>query len=218
MPTHFLSACGAISAGTVARLLLAYRYWLLLPLALVEGPVVALVAGALVALGYLQALPVFLIAVLGDFLPDMTCFAFGRWGRRTALLRRWGGRAGAGGARRDRIRTDKTRMDEIWNLWHTRPLQAMLLSKGAYGLSPALLTTAGLAGLPATRFAGWALLIAALQDGALLLIGYEYASSVWELAADLRTLSLLIGGGTVLFCTGALLFARRARSAWGNEP
>ena len=113
---------------------------------------------------------------------------------------------------------DKIRMDKIWNLWHTRPLQAMLLSKGAYGLSPALLATAGLAGVPITCFAGWALLIAALQDGALLIIGDEYASSVREIAADFRTLSLFAGGGTVLFCTVALLFARRARSIWGNEP
>ena len=124
MPTLLLSAFGAISAGTVTQLLLTYRYWLLLPLALVEGPVVALVAGALVLLGYLQALPVFLIAVLGDFLPDMAYFSLGRWGTRTALLRRWEARAGAGSAQMNKIR----------NLWHTRPLQAMLFSKG--GLRP----------------------------------------------------------------------------------
>ncbi len=79
-------------------------------------------------------------------------------------------------------------------------------------------TTAGLAGVPAARFAGWALRIAALQDSALLFIGYEYASSVREIAAGLRTLGLFARGGAVLSCDRALLFARRASSAWGNEP
>ena len=69
-----------------------------------------------------------------------------------------------------------------------------------------------------TRFAGYALLIAALQDGVLLFIGYEYASSVRAMAADLKTLGLFAGGGAALFLACSLLFTRQVKRAWRSSP
>ena len=41
-----------MSPDFITEILLQYRYWILIPLSLIEGPVVAFVAGTLAALGF----------------------------------------------------------------------------------------------------------------------------------------------------------------------
>lgn len=66
---------------TIVILLLRYQYWILLPAAVVEGPIVATLSGFLVSLGVFQILPAFLILVAGDILGDTLYYALGFWSR-----------------------------------------------------------------------------------------------------------------------------------------
>ena len=63
--------------ATVA-LILAYKYLILFPLALVEGPVIAIVAGFLIRLGYLDLSAAYLIMCAGDFFPDTAYYYIGK--------------------------------------------------------------------------------------------------------------------------------------------
>ena len=51
-------------------LLIKYKYIALFPVAAFEGPVVSLIVGFLVRLGYLEFIPAFCILILGDIIPD----------------------------------------------------------------------------------------------------------------------------------------------------
>jgi membrane protein DedA with SNARE-associated domain len=73
----------------IITLLEAYGYVMIFPIAIVEGPIVAVLAGFLVSLGHLNWLLVFLVLMAGDMVGDTLYYALGRWGGR-GFLHRWG--------------------------------------------------------------------------------------------------------------------------------
>src|ERR1700679_3523723 len=64
----------------IIYLLTQYRYFILFPLAIVEGPILAVVAGFLCINGFLNLFIVYPIIVLGDIIGDSIVYMFGRWG------------------------------------------------------------------------------------------------------------------------------------------
>ncbi len=68
-------------------LLTKYGYFILFPLAAIEGPVVSLVVGFLIYLGYFQFLPAYGILILGDRIPDAIYYYIGRCGNGKALVK-----------------------------------------------------------------------------------------------------------------------------------
>jgi len=51
-------------------LLLTYKYLILIPLAVVEGPIITVIAGFLITLGYMNIFLVYLIVIAGDLAGD----------------------------------------------------------------------------------------------------------------------------------------------------
>ncbi len=78
MQPHFLLT-------RVIPLLSTYGYALILPVAVVEGPAMAMVAGALVAGGQLNAVAACLLLVLADLVGDAIYYAAGRFGHAPLL-------------------------------------------------------------------------------------------------------------------------------------
>jgi len=71
----------------VAPLVSQYGYAVLFPIAVVEGPAVTLVAGALVASGQFDGLLVFAMLVAADLVGDALYYSLGRWGHTPFLER-----------------------------------------------------------------------------------------------------------------------------------
>jgi membrane protein DedA with SNARE-associated domain len=142
------------------HLILEYRYWIILPLACLEGPLVAFVVGALAARDLFDIESAFVLLMLGDLLPDFTCFLIGQRAARSGSVGRW--------LQRHRI----GRSTQVVNgLWRDHGLKTMVISKLSYGLSTPLLMTAGMAGLPIWKFAAYALPVSLLQYAAFLTLG-----------------------------------------------
>ena len=70
------------------ELLINYRYWLLVPLSFIEGPVVSFIAGALSRLGYFNPYLAFVIFFLKDIIVDGVFYVVGRFGEKASLVRR----------------------------------------------------------------------------------------------------------------------------------
>jgi membrane protein DedA with SNARE-associated domain len=64
----------------VLALLARYGYGILLPIAVVEGPAITIVAGAMVAAGELDGVVAFLLLVLADLVGDAAYYSLGRFG------------------------------------------------------------------------------------------------------------------------------------------
>ncbi len=69
-------------------LICAYKYWIIAPLACIEGPMVAIIAGALVARGLFDVEVIFALLLLGDIIPDFGCYLVGYCAWRGRMFRR----------------------------------------------------------------------------------------------------------------------------------
>ncbi|MBI2464250.1 DedA family protein [Candidatus Peregrinibacteria bacterium] len=77
------------SLEQIIDLLETYKYVLLFPLAVIEGPMVTVLAAFLASLGYFNTYYVYGLVVLGDIVGDALYYALGKWGGRK-FINRWG--------------------------------------------------------------------------------------------------------------------------------
>ena len=186
-----------MTVESLLALIVAYRYWILFPLACVEGPVVAMVVGFLVSLGVFELLPVYVLLLLGDIVPDSIFYWLGRTGHRTAFVRR----------------ALAKRLPAIEHFWHWHTFKSMLVAKWALTLSPALLISAGMARLPFGRYLRAAIPITAFQYAVTMGFGYFFGLSYQTFRETLVLAQLTVVLGVVLFFVATYLLSRFAKRA-----
>lgn len=77
------------SSAEIIQLLTTYKYLILLPISIIEGPIIAIIAGFLCSTKILNIPATYGILLLGDWCGDTLYYAIGRWGGRP-LIRKWG--------------------------------------------------------------------------------------------------------------------------------
>lgn len=65
--------------GQIFGLLYTYSYLVLFPLVVIEGPVVTIITGFLVSLGFMDFIPAYMTIVAGDLSGDVLYYSAGRW-------------------------------------------------------------------------------------------------------------------------------------------
>ena len=126
-----------MSLTTIFALLTHYGYFLLFPVAVVEGPIVSVIAGFLASLGYLNLYLVYLVVVAGDLVGDALCYAIGRWGQKK-ILKRWGHYIGLGPERLENMRAH----------FRVHTGKTIFFGKWSHSVSFAFLMAAGAAEVP----------------------------------------------------------------------
>lgn len=129
-----------VTAAAVLHFILIYGYWLILPLAVVEGPILTVLAGVLVGSGHLDWRWVLALVVIGDLIGDMLYYAVGRWS--WGPLKRLGQRFGLTGHRATRL---IERMD------HGR-VKVLLIGKWTHAIGALVLVAAGIVRMPVVQF------------------------------------------------------------------
>lgn len=156
-----------MSVGFITQLILQYRYWILIPLTFLEGPVVAFVAGTLASLGYFNVYFLAVLFFVRDVGLDGVYYAIGYFGGRTAFAKRMLKKIGV---------TDD-RLEEVRLLWSRRPGMTMFIGKLSYGIASAFVVVAGTVKMPLRIFFKYGIIVAVLQYGTLLLLGYFLGES-----------------------------------------
>jgi membrane protein DedA with SNARE-associated domain len=152
----------------IAALILTYRYWILIPLTLVEGPVVAFFAGTLAAAGYFDPFILAAVFFVREAVMDGFYYALGYYGIKRAFVARL----------LEKIGVHDGHIEEVRSLWTKHPFKTMFLSKIAYGVAASLIVLAGAVHMRLSLFYTYALTVAVIQYGALLLLGYFYGASM----------------------------------------
>lgn len=137
------------------ELLLTYKYLILIPLAIVEGPIVMIICGFLVTLGILNPLFVYMIIVMGDIVGDVTQYCIGYYGKR--FLHYF------------KITDEKLEKAKIY--FSENHTKTIILSKLLYGIGFTGIVVAGAAHIPFVRYIKTSMLISAVQSAVLLIIG-----------------------------------------------
>ena len=128
-------------------LLATYGYYIILPLSIVEGPIIAPLSGVLVSLGTLNWFWVFVVLLLGDTIGDFVWYFAGLWGGQR-FIDRWGSYFGITDVRVAHFKTLFTKHD----------IKILLLGKAHITGLPvgiALLFAAGVARMNFARYMVW---------------------------------------------------------------
>lgn len=175
-----------------------YKYLLLFPLAVVEGPILAVIAGFLCSTGALNPFIVFPIIVAGDVTGDSLCYSFGRWGvpRPVRRLASWLG-----------VRPES--IERVRSYFGTHPIKTIALSKITLGIGVAGIYLAGNSKVPYARFLGICLATSALQYVVYLTIGLLFGKAYIQINRYLD----FAASATITVAVAALvfLFIRRIR-------
>ncbi len=156
-----------MNLGNTANLIIQYRYLILIPLALIEGPIVAFVAGTLASLGYfnIYALAIFFFA--RDMGMDTIYYCIGYFGGRTSFAQRM----------LRKVKVTEDHLEGVRLLWEHHPMSTMFIGKLSYGIGSTFVTVAGMVKFRFTTFFKYGAIVAITQYWTLLAIGYFYGNS-----------------------------------------
>ena len=192
-----------MSPATILALILAYRYPILVPVALLAGFPTGLVVGVAIKLGYLTLIPAYACIMLGELIGDIAWYYVGyHFGERFA--RGWGKYIGITDA-------NVSKAKELFQKHDQSILFSSKLTTG-FGLAIPVLFTAGM-----SRMSFWRYMRANLSgqffwSGGLIAIGYffgDFYLRVDTVFQKVTTISLFV---IVL----AALFGF-AKYAWGRR-
>ena len=157
-----------MSVDFITELILQYRYWILIPLSLIEGPVVAFVAGTLASAGFFNMYFLAALFFVRDVGLDGAYYAAGHFGGRTKFAKRMLLKIG--------ITTDH--LEQVRVLWERRPGWTMFIGKLSYGITSAFIVVAGMVKMPLVKFFLYGSIVAVLQYGTLLFAGFYLGESL----------------------------------------
>ncbi|MDB5244305.1 MAG: hypothetical protein JWN18_175 [Parcubacteria group bacterium] len=158
----------AMSIDFITQLILQYRYWIIIPLSLLEGPVVAFVGGTLAAAGYFNVFLLAFIFFLRDIGLDGVYYAIGYYGGHTRFARHMLAKIGV----------TEDHLEKVRALWDKKPGMTMLIGKLSYGIASAFIVVAGTVRMPLSKFFGYGSIVAVLQYGTLVFLGYFLGASL----------------------------------------
>jgi membrane protein DedA with SNARE-associated domain len=188
--------------NSIGPLLIEYRYWILIPLSIIEGPIAAFAAGSLASLGYFNIVVLAIFFFARDMIMDGIYYAIGHYGGKTAWVQRVLHRVGV----------REGHLDEVRRVWEAHPARTMFLGKLSYGLAQAFIIAAGTVRMSLTTFFRWGAVVAIAQYGILLALGYYLGDSFGgTVAGILHNLQYVLLGGSIVVIAyyGIAFYLRR---------
>lgn len=179
---------------TVA-LLLAYKYLILLPLAVIEGPIVMVIAAFLVATGILDPLAVYLTIVFGDLIGDSILYGVGYWGGRKLL------------ARRGRLSIAPERFERVREYFRDNHRKAVVASKLVHGLGITGLLSAGVLRIPYGLYIRTCFMVTLAQSAVFFAAGFFFGHAYLRISGYLDVFSATVSIAA-LVVLGAIVYKR----------
>ncbi len=187
--------------NTTVQLLMEYKYFLLFPLALIEGPLVALVAGFLVSIGYMTVIPAFIVMLFGDLIPDSVYYYMGRYGNKFNLMEKYG----------HKFKLISSNFPLVERLWKTHPRKMMFFGKLSYGLSIPFLISAGLVKMAFGKFLEYTIPVTIFQYGVIMAIGYFMGYAYTNAQGYVMDAYILITVLVILIVIGNIFISKFAK-------
>jgi membrane-associated protein len=180
-------------------LLEAHPYLWLFPLAVIEGPLVAMVAGSMVSLGLVSWPLAYPLVVGADLLGDTAFYLLGRFGHRPQVRRALG-----------RLGVKRSSLDALEAVFLKRGARVLVGGKLTHFAGAPVLAAAGLARVGYGRFLFWNLVATIPKSAALMAAGYLFG---WQAVRylDRGSALLLLVSLAAVVCLVAWRFSRRDR-------
>ena len=178
----------------IFQLISFYKYALIFPLAIVEGPIITIIGGFLSSIGQLNLLYTYLIVVAGDIVGDTGLYYLGKYGSKSFTFN-WLKFIG--------ITRERVLFAEKQFLRH--PKKIFSVGKISHGGGAAVLFAAGLVKFPFRKFIMINIILTLIKSVILLLIGYYFGQAYVHIKQYLDYIAVLSG---MLFIVLYLLFIK----------
>ncbi|KKQ47448.1 MAG: hypothetical protein US65_C0010G0006 [Candidatus Yanofskybacteria bacterium GW2011_GWC2_37_9] len=144
----------------MVELLLTYKYLILIPLSIVEGPVLMIVCGPLIVLGILNPLLVYLIIVFGDIVGDFAQYYIGYRGKRFLPY----------------FKITEEKLEKAETYFNENYKKAIVMSKIVYGIGFTGLVAAGALHIPFGRYFKTCGIVSLIQYAIWFVIGILFGN------------------------------------------
>ena len=145
----------------IIQLLLTYKYFILIPLAIIEGPIVSVIAGFLATFGFFNLLVVYAVMVSGDIIGDGIFYYIGYSGKN--LFRYF------------KINEEKIEKAKVY--FENNHRKAIAGSKIMWGIGTAGLIAAGALRVPYQRYFKTCALYSLAQSFIMMLLGIFFGQA-----------------------------------------
>lgn len=181
-----------MSAGTewIVQTVETQGMALLFPLAILEGPIVSVIAGWLSKLGYVSLVWAYVLLVVADLVGDTAFYALGRGGL-GLFPERW----------RERLGLTEKRISALSAHFEEEGGRTLIIAKLTHTLGFAALVAAGAGRMPVLRFLWFNLLGTLPKTLVFVLIGYALGQAhdmignwIWRASIGGLVLSVVIVG------------------------
>lgn len=189
-----------MSPDQVLNWISQYSYFALFPLAVIEGPIITVIAGFFASLGYLNLSIAYLIIVAGDLTGDVLYYLLGRFGGRT-FIDKWGRYLGTG----------QEEISLLEEQFAKRGDKLLFIGKMSQGIGGAFLLAAGVIKMPFSKFFLSNLLATLIKSLALLLIGFYFGHAISSINSYLEKISLISIGLAVVVVLAYFFYFRKKR-------
>lgn len=181
----------------IIQFLSEYGYWIILPLMIIEGPIVTLIAAFMASLGVFNIYVIFLLSILGDVLGDVIFYWIGRKGG-IHFVRRVGKYIGI---------TEElvVKMEKFFASHGGKTIFAV---KSTTGLCWATFIAAGIVKMPFRKFVGYSVLGGLVWSGFLVIMGYFFGYLYEQIVDYINYSGLIIGGLAAIFFVGLGLYKK----------
>lgn len=168
------------SLSQALQLLLQYKYLILFPIVVIEGPIITVIAGFAVSMGYMDFYMTYAVAVAGDVTGDAIYYAIGRFGREK-FLTKWGKYIGL----------NPQRVIHVEKHFEKHGSRTLFLGKMAHGIGAIFLVAAGMVQMPFIKFISANMIATLLKSLGLLFIGFYFGQAITKINSILEFISIL---------------------------
>lgn len=181
-----------MSPDQILELVNQYKYLILLPFTVFEGPIATVIGGFLVSMGVLNFLLVFALSVFGDFIGDSMWWAIGKSSRGKFLSRLL-----------NRIGIKKERFVRIESHFKNNGMKTLVIGKFIYGFETVSLVAAGAAHMPYWRFTLYTMIPSIPKSLLFTAVGFYFGHAYNQISHYLDNVSLAVA---VFLCLAVVLF------------
>ena len=174
----------------------SYGLVVLFLLAIVEGPIVTVIAAYVASLGHLNIVSVYAVVVVSDLVGDSICYGLGRMGDEFRIMR-WGARMGV----------TKIRLAKLKQQFHVSGGKILLVGKLTHAAGFPILVAAGVSRMSYPSFLWFNLLGTLPKSFFFLLVGYTlgYAYKDIDVYISRASFAVLIAAA----CAGLLYWVHK---------
>ncbi len=157
------------SPAELLSILEHYKYWIIFPIAVFEGPIIIIISGFLVSLGYLNGWIAYLVVIIADMIGDSLYYSIGRFWGKSKFIKRIGKYIGY----------DEESEKYIEDHFRRHKIKTFMIGKVTHGLGGTIQIASGIAKVTYAEFFWLSLIGTAPKALGLLILGY-YLGSYYE--------------------------------------